>query len=263
MNSLHQNNELSLQTLSKMMPGAFLWKKDINSIYTELNQDCAELFGINKKRDITGFTDHEIPCKIAEFAEIFRQQDQRVITTGIPIKILEVHVCSKNQLRIMLNTKNPLHDKRNIIVGTFAYCIDITKQVGLVRNYFSQINDVNGITNKEIKLIKGSYILSQGDGDSVFTRASENLDNQILEYENRQCVVAENPLNFKLTKRENTCLFYMVRGKTAKEIAGLLFISKRTVEKHIEHIKNKFNCTTKSQLIEKVIENKINVSKVI
>lgn len=228
------DNQLNLEILSKFMPGAFLWKKDLNSIYTDINAGCVELFGISKKRDISGFTDYEIPCKISEFAEVFRQHDQQVIATGKPLQILEVHYCSKDQLKIMLNTKNPLRDEKNNIVGTFAYCIDITKQVVLVRHLLSTIT--NSQQSPKDKLIRGSYLLPQENGNSVLSQPSKFK------------------LNHNLTKRENTCLQYLVRGKTAKEISDLLYISKRTVEKHIEHIKTKLDCTTKSNLIDRAID---------
>lgn len=59
--------------------------------------------------------------------------------------------------------------------------------------------------------------------------------------------------DFNLTTREHTCLYYLVKGKTAPEIAIALFISKRTIEKHIANIKEKMQCRTKSELIDKAI----------
>ncbi len=56
-----------------------------------------------------------------------------------------------------------------------------------------------------------------------------------------------------LTERESQCLFVLSKGKTAKEIAIRLDLSPRTVEKHIENIKNKLDCYRRSQLIEFVI----------
>lgn len=60
-------------------------------------------------------------------------------------------------------------------------------------------------------------------------------------------------LDFGLTKRQIECLFHLVEGKTAREIAYLLNISRRTVEHYIECIKDKLNCRTKSELICKAI----------
>lgn len=54
-----------------------------------------------------------------------------------------------------------------------------------------------------------------------------------------------------LSNREIELLGLMMRGFTGKQISEKLGISKRTVEHHIEHIKNKAACRTKSELIDK------------
>ncbi len=58
----------------------------------------------------------------------------------------------------------------------------------------------------------------------------------------------------KLSIREEECLFYFIRGKSVKMIGLLLDISSRTVEKHIESLKQKFSCKYKSDLIDKAFE---------
>jgi len=60
------------------------------------------------------------------------------------------------------------------------------------------------------------------------------------------------PLSPRLTTREQDCLRSLLRGFTAKMIAKQFNISHRTVEEYLTKIKEKFNVTTKSQLIEKI-----------
>ncbi len=57
-----------------------------------------------------------------------------------------------------------------------------------------------------------------------------------------------------LTKRESECLFHLLRGRSSKTIASILGISSRTVEAHIEGLRNKFRCSYKTELVEKAIE---------
>jgi len=57
----------------------------------------------------------------------------------------------------------------------------------------------------------------------------------------------------KLTKQEQACLFYLLRGKSAKMIGKILNLSPRTVEDYTNRLKNKFCCETKAILIEKAI----------
>jgi len=56
-----------------------------------------------------------------------------------------------------------------------------------------------------------------------------------------------------LSKREIDCISALHQGLTADEISRKLFRSKRTIEKHIENIKDKFGCRTKSELVERFI----------
>jgi DNA-binding CsgD family transcriptional regulator len=60
-----------------------------------------------------------------------------------------------------------------------------------------------------------------------------------------------------LTTRQLECLFYLLRGKTAKQIGNLLKISSRTVEHYIEGVKDAFGCVTKSDLIDYAIKNNL------
>lgn len=53
------------------------------------------------------------------------------------------------------------------------------------------------------------------------------------------------------TTRENDILSYLLKGYTAKNIAAVLNISKRTVEHHIENMKHKSCCDTTVELINK------------
>jgi DNA-binding CsgD family transcriptional regulator len=53
-----------------------------------------------------------------------------------------------------------------------------------------------------------------------------------------------------LTVREYQCLRQLSHGMAAKYIANKLNISVRTVETHIENLKDKLNCQNKSQLAE-------------
>ncbi len=61
------------------------------------------------------------------------------------------------------------------------------------------------------------------------------------------------PVFENLTKRESEVLFFIARGKSTKCIANILNISSRTVEKHVENIKIKFNCRKKNEIIDYAI----------
>ena len=53
-----------------------------------------------------------------------------------------------------------------------------------------------------------------------------------------------------LTARENDCVKLLILGKSLKEIASCLGLSPRTVEFHVNQIKKKTGCYSKSKLIQ-------------
>lgn len=57
----------------------------------------------------------------------------------------------------------------------------------------------------------------------------------------------------KFTTRERDCMKYLVFGYSCKRIAAELHLSSRTVEHHVENIKEKLNCTNKQQLIDTLL----------
>jgi DNA-binding CsgD family transcriptional regulator len=57
------------------------------------------------------------------------------------------------------------------------------------------------------------------------------------------------------TPKETDIIKYMIRGKTAKETASFLDVSRRTIEYHIINIKNKLGVNTKSEIIDKMIDH--------
>jgi len=57
------------------------------------------------------------------------------------------------------------------------------------------------------------------------------------------------PYNWHLTKREKEVLKLVADGKTSKQIADILFLSKYTVDIHRKHILEKCGCCSSSELI--------------
>lgn len=92
----------------------------------------------------------------------------------------------------------------------------------------------------ELELLK-----EEGNKDAQFTPG------EVLEDDFQNI----NNVNFpKLTNRQTECLYYLAKGLAPKQIARLFDISSRTVEHHIAHLKNKFKCYSRSNLISKAFE---------
>lgn len=109
-------------------------------------------------------------------------------------------------------------------------------------------------------------INSEGKVVGVISHAIEVINQNLLEVtqlliksdisgQTHYYSIGKENNKFLLTNRESECLFYLIRGKSAKSIAKILNISFRTVEVYLENLKIKFNCKTKSDLIEQAIQN--------
>ncbi len=57
-----------------------------------------------------------------------------------------------------------------------------------------------------------------------------------------------------LSARELSCAKLLIQGKSARLIAEALFLSPRTIETHLQHLKEKLHCRTKTELISKINE---------
>jgi DNA-binding CsgD family transcriptional regulator len=57
-----------------------------------------------------------------------------------------------------------------------------------------------------------------------------------------------------LTRREAEILVWISRGKTNNEIAGALYISPRTVKKHLEHVYHKLGVESRTEAVSRALE---------
>ncbi len=57
----------------------------------------------------------------------------------------------------------------------------------------------------------------------------------------------------QITPREREILFWYIKGKTSDETARLLNISRRTIDRHFENLREKFGCFSKNQIAFKVM----------
>lgn len=65
------------------------------------------------------------------------------------------------------------------------------------------------------------------------------------------------PREVDLTQRELDVLTWSARGKTSDEIAGILDLSKRTVDFHMDNARAKLGVTTRIQAVVKAISGKL------
>lgn len=195
---------------------AHIFWKDKYGRYLGGNDLLLEKLGFASHKDLLGKIDYDLP--VMEAGQ-FVEEDQLVMQRRVPIQFVTRATFPTSTIDF-LNIKTPMFDKHNQVIGIFGFASYMIEHDKLHTELLSTVFPKNTIFS------------------SLF-------DNQ----------TKDNFIKFPLTKRERICLYYLIRGKTAREVAAIMFISKRTVEKHIANMKDKLHCKTISELICKTIEN--------
>lgn len=104
---------------------------------------------------------------------------------------------------------------------------------------------------------KAVSIISQADRQRIFygTNASDTTILAIKDLHKGRDIIFPN---IYLTNRERECAQYLKEGLTCKEISRCMSISYRTVEKHVEKLKEKLSCANKSRLIVQLNSDVLN-----
>lgn len=118
----------------------------------------------------------------------------------------------------------PLFDKKNRISGVFGLTVDVTNTVLMQKSG-----------------LFGYLIMA------AHNNRRENYLNALFTKKRTACSL---PL---ISPKEAKCLYYILKGKSAREIGEILHISTRTVEGHLAHAKEKLHCKTRSELIDVIL----------
>jgi DNA-binding CsgD family transcriptional regulator len=200
------------------MPG-WLFAKDLRSEFVGMSDSCANFLGWNNYEQTLGKTDYQVPCKTSEYGYRFVAEDLQVFNSGTNILNLEVYEFAEGWKSVIVQ-KAPFRNKDGRIIATFCQAFDVSN-INIFRGFiYLNYTDKKFLGDPE----PATYILN-----------SEHC-----------------PL--PLSTRQQECVFWLIRGKTTKEVAYLLSLSERTVESYIEQIKYKLECYTKGQIIEKAID---------
>ncbi len=202
------------------LSGFFGWK-DLSLNYLFVSDSTAKLVGYNSAEDFIGssLSDVDLRCPASELSEQFAVEDKLVIQHKKPVRILEVICYANHDWRVILGEKFPIINDNNEMIALGLNAVDITSSNLAILN-FEQLLCKNIRKNKK----QFSYIIGN------------SYDNET-----------------KLTKRQTECLFHLLRGGTSASISNILNISTRTAEFHINSLREKFNCFSKQDLIEKCI----------
>ncbi len=210
-----------LSLLMHQMPEIFI-VKDLSSCFLMANQTFLKKIGRRHISEIIGQNDDQLDCPAAELAHEFRAQDRDAMTQG-ETRFINVCYFKESALSILLGTKKQLLDQTNKVVGVMSMEFDASKSLS------------SGAIAKVLEISQKFLAKEQQQSFRVLPD-EQKLGSDVL------------------TPRENECLFFLVRGMTAKEIASAMQISNRTVEKYTATIRQKLNCNSRSALVEKASE---------
>lgn len=138
-----------------------------------------------------------------------------------------------------------LADEKGETIGRmgFATVVDEQEWLAQYENLHIEHSPNLEIQNNITELVKREFRIMPTSSENA-PKETRSLDDLIEQY--CQCY------KIRLTPRERTCLFYLLSGNVPKIIAAAMNISTRTVEFHIENIKNKARCKNTLQLISQV-----------
>lgn len=206
---------IDCNNIFEQLPGYIGWK-DMNFRHLGCNRNLAQILKLKSASHILGLTDDEL-IGTSEALSKFHRENDMVAMSGKTVKAFHQSLPPYDGSCFYF-TKKPILDNENNITGLIYYC----------QKFESKL--LHTLASRDKK-----YFL--GNAASTYYLG----------------VDTNNP--FKLSVRELETLFYLLRGKTAKQIAEITRLSKRTIEAYIEQIKNKSGCDTKANLLASAISN--------
>lgn len=208
-----------LMDLVNQMSGLFV-VMDKNSRFIFANNVAAKWAGFKSSDSMLGKTYCDMLCKASNQHDIFANQDTVTRDRDTHVKIVGYYQYA-DKWHLVFGEKYPLRDNEGNLMGTVSHFNDVTN---------CNIIDL-----------------------SKFLKITQKGGSIKLDREQKGYVIENHYPDITLPGRQSECLFFLLRGKTAKEIGKILGLSYRTVEGHIEQIKCKFDCSSKSELLEKAI----------
>lgn len=210
------NNKLALSDLLNQSFNVFI--QDLSYNILEANESCWANCGFDSRRKVIGKNLIELYDNKAMMDSVLKNNE--VIIKQEKNIFANEHMQLDDGTEInTLSLKFPWYDENNVLIGLIGCALPVNNA------------NVNGVA-KSLNYLN-AYLL-----DSYATNFS----------------ITVNP-PYALTPRERDVVKYIIRGKTLRETARLLNLSKRTIESYFENVKNKIGVYSKSEVIDKLYEH--------
>lgn len=205
------------------LPGWYIYWKDIQGHYMSCNDAMAAINNFSSPQDIAGRCDYDLPLISALTAELFREDDKKVIASGSAMQFQELAVFGKHEI-LFFSIKTLLYNQNKKIVGILGMSCE--------QGIFDSQAHYPALYNR--------HVSSSASTLSLLARETH---------------FSECEKKHGLSRRQSECLYYLTRGMTMKQIAKVLNVSPRTIEHHVENLKVKLDCYSRSALVAKAMQN--------
>lgn len=159
----------------------------------------------------------------------------------INVFICDLNIDNVDGFLLLDELKNDLKNTKTIILT--AYLEDF-----LIRK--AERMGINAFLKKETTADELVTVIESSSNSPFYTNKSA------LKSNNNYSAIDEPIINkFRLSRQEKEIIKYIIEGKTSKEIAENLFISKTTVDTHRKNINRKLEISNCSSLIKFAHEN--------
>jgi len=225
---------ISVSNLFSMPINAFFLNQQ--SIMLNVSEKTANLCGFEKRKDAIGTGVLNLLKK--ESAQSIIAHDHQVLKHR-SIVLKEQHIVRLDDFqRRGVEIKFPLFSEADTLIGILGF-------TALPDNMYESFNFLmsSGF------LTPTSFVETQLN--NYLFQVSAKINPQEI---NALIVKLSEKYGQPISKREVECLFYLMRGKSARETGIALHLSQRTVEIYLDRLKDKLNCRKKSELIEKALD---------
>lgn len=167
---LHESRKI-LEDVINSIPVRVFWK-DVNSVFLGCNTLFALDAGKNSPEEVIGENDYSLGWK--EQAELYRQDDAAIISSGIPkFHYEEPQTSSDGSQKILLTSKIPLQDAQGEIYGILGVYEDITERKKTEEYIDNQNRMLTALLNN---LPIGVFMIDAATGKPVIANtAAKNL----------------------------------------------------------------------------------------
>ena len=204
------------------------------NVIQNMSETAAHICGFQGKNYAIGRTARAVSKK--ESAEFSIRHNEEVISHN-SIVIKDEHFLRLDDFEFRdVAIKFPLLNSANKIIGVFGCSIikdSVAESLSLLMNTGLLATSVTIENHQNESLIDFKKGTEQHKLHDLRIRLSEQA-------------------KVEISRRETECLFYMMKGKSARETGVVLNLSQRTVEYYLNCLKEKLHCSRKSDIIEAV-----------